>query len=205
MYGILNPTANALHCCRKQFFFPRKTFSLIIAALKADAVSNRISGFIPWYRLNYSQPPGFICSNIVTMQGNKTLTMIKPDAVKKGYTGKMLEQITNAGFRISAIKMLQLSIPRAELFYAIHRERPFYNDLVHFMASGPVVAAILEKDHAVEDFRTLIGPTDPSKATPETIRARFGSSVQNNAIHGSDSDDNATMECDFFFSQLERY
>jgi len=131
--------------------------------------------------------------------------MIKPDAVQKGFTGKILEQITGAGFRITAMKMLHLSIPRAELFYAVHRDRPFYSELVQFMASGPIVAAILEKNNAVADFRALIGPTDPAKASSDSIRARFGSSVQNNAIHGSDSDENAKMECDFFFNQLERF
>jgi len=139
------------------------------------------------------------------MKGNRTFTMIKPDAVKAGHTGAILAKINEAGFRIVALKQQKLSIEKAGAFYAVHKERPFYGELVDFMSSGPIVAAILEKENAVEDFRTLIGATDPSKAEPGTIRAMFAKNVGENAIHGSDSDDNAEIECNFHFSQLERF
>lgn len=135
---------------------------------------------------------------------NQTFTMIKPDAFAKNYTGAILDQITKAGFRIVAMKLMQLSSEKAAAFYAVHKERPFYDELVQFMSSGPIVAAILEKDNAVADFRTLIGATDPAKAAEGTIRKRFASSMGENAIHGSDSDENAKIEGDFFFSVLER-
>lgn len=131
--------------------------------------------------------------------------MIKPDAFAKGHTGAILSRIQEAGFRIAALKLTRLSPEKAAAFYAVHRERPFYESLVQFMSSGPVVAAILEKDNAVEDFRKLIGATDPAKAEANTIRKLYAESVERNAIHGSDSDENARIECDFFFSALERF
>ncbi len=139
------------------------------------------------------------------MAGNITLTMIKPDAVKAGHIGAILQQIGEAGFQIVAMKYTQLTRAQAEKFYAVHRQRPFFDELVAFMSSGPIVAAILKKDNAVEDFRKLIGATDPAKAEPGTIRAKYGTDVGQNAIHGSDSDENARIEADFFFSQLERF
>lgn len=134
-----------------------------------------------------------------------TLTMIKPDAVSEGFTGAILNQITAAGFRIAALKMTWLSVTKAGEFYAIHRERPFYTELVEFMSSGPVVAAILQKEGAIEDFRTLIGATNPAQAAEGTIRKRYAVSVGRNAIHGSDSEENARIEGSFFFSELERF
>lgn len=139
------------------------------------------------------------------MSGNITFTMIKPDAVKNGYTGKILDQIIANGFQIRGMKYLQLSEEKAGEFYAIHRERPFFKDLVSFMTSGPIVAAVLEKENAVADFRTLIGATDPSKAEPGTIRNLYAKSIDANAMHGSDSDENAAIEAAFFFSAFERY
>ncbi|HNS17491.1 MAG TPA: nucleoside-diphosphate kinase [Bacteroidales bacterium] len=138
------------------------------------------------------------------MTGNITLTMVKPLAVKQGYTGPILAQIAEAGFRIIALKYLRLSEAQARAFYLVHKDRPFYNDLVRSMTSGPIVAAILEKENAVEAYRALIGPTDPSKAPEGSIRKKFGTSIEANAVHGSDSDDNAITESNFFFSQLER-
>ncbi len=131
--------------------------------------------------------------------------MIKPDAVANGHAGKILDQIIQAGFKVVALKYTRLSEEKAGEFYAIHRERPFYGELVSFMSSGPIYAAILEKDNAVEDFRKLIGATDPSKADEGTIRQRFAKSIDANAIHGSDSDENAQIEGDFFFSADERF
>lgn len=131
--------------------------------------------------------------------------MIKPDAVANGHMGAILDQICAAGFRITAMKMTQLSADKAGQFYAVHKERPFYGELVEFMSSGHIVAAVLEKDNAVEDFRALIGATDPAKAAAGTIRQRFAESLGRNAIHGSDSDANAAIEADFFFSGLERF
>lgn len=136
---------------------------------------------------------------------NKTFTLIKPDAVANGHIGGILDQICAAGFRIAAMKMTQLSKEKAGHFYAVHKERPFYGELVEFMSSGPIVAAILEKENAVEDFRTLIGSTDPAKAGEGTIRKRFAESLGRNAVHGSDSDANAGIEAAFFFSGLERF
>lgn len=136
---------------------------------------------------------------------NRTFTMIKPDAVENGHIGAILEKITGAGFRISAIKMTRLSESQAGAFYAVHKGRPFYDELVSFMSSGPIVAAILEKDQAVADFRKLIGATDPAKADEGTIRRLFAESLGRNAVHGSDSDENAAIEGDFFFSRLEQY
>jgi len=131
--------------------------------------------------------------------------MIKPDATKKGNTGAILEIINKAGFRIAALKMLHLSADKAGEFYAVHRERPFYGELVEFMSSGPIAAAILVKDNAVEDFRKLIGATNPAQAADGTIRKLFAASIGENAIHGSDSDANALIEGDFFFSKLEQF
>ncbi len=137
------------------------------------------------------------------MAGNITFTIIKPDAVKNGYTGEILAAIKNGGFSISGLRMLRLSKNEAETFYAIHKERPFFNGLVEFMISGPIVVAVIKKDNAVEDFRKLIGTTDPAKAAEGTIRKKFASNVQENAVHGSDSDDNALVESSFFFSSRE--
>ncbi|MBP6009299.1 MAG: nucleoside-diphosphate kinase [Bacteroidia bacterium] len=136
---------------------------------------------------------------------NKTFTMIKPDAVGNNYIGPILAKINEAGFRIVAMKYTKLSAEQAGQFYAVHRERPFYKDLVSYMSSGPIVAAILEKDNAVEDFRKLIGATDPAKAAPGTIRNLFAKSIEANAVHGSDSDENAAIEGNFFFSGTERF
>ncbi|HLX92043.1 MAG TPA: nucleoside-diphosphate kinase [Puia sp.] len=136
---------------------------------------------------------------------NRTFTMIKPDAFSKGYSGLILDRIIQAGFKIIAVKMTRLSPEKAGEFYAVHRERGFYQELVDFMSSGPIIAAILEKSNAVADFRTLIGATDPAKATEGTIRKLYAASVGENAIHGSDSNENAKIESDFFFSVLERY
>lgn len=138
------------------------------------------------------------------MSGNITFSMIKPDAVRNQYIGQIMAQMTETGFLIKAMKLTKLTVNQARAFYAVHKERPFYNDLVEFMTSGPVVALLLEKDNAVEDFRTLIGSTDPSKADKGTIREKYAESIQNNAVHGSDSDENAIIESDFFFSKLER-
>jgi nucleoside-diphosphate kinase len=131
--------------------------------------------------------------------------MIKPDAMKKGYAGKILDQIIQAGFRVVAMKQIHLSSAQAGAFYAVHKERPFYGELVEFMSSGVIVAAILEKENAVADFRKLIGATDPAKADEGTIRKLYASSVGENAVHGSDSDENARIEGSFFFSGLEQF
>ncbi|MFZ9631838.1 MAG: nucleoside-diphosphate kinase [Bacteroidetes bacterium] len=139
------------------------------------------------------------------MATNRTFTMIKPDAVANGHAGKILDQIIQAGFKVVALKYTQLSNERAGDFYGIHRERPFFNDLVTFMTSGPIYAAILEKDNAIEDFRKLIGATDPQKADAGTIRNLFAKSIDANAIHGSDSDENAEIEGNFFFAADERF
>lgn len=139
------------------------------------------------------------------MAGNRTFTMIKPDAVSAGHIGAILAKMNEAGFRIVAMKLTQLSKEKAGEFYAVHKERPFYGELVDFMSSGPIVAAILEKDNAVEDFRKLIGATDPSKAEPGTIRAMYAKNVGENAVHGSDSDENAAIESAFHFAGVEIY
>ena len=136
---------------------------------------------------------------------NKTFTMIKPDATSKGYTGAILDQIIKAGFSVKAMKWVHLSPAQAGAFYEVHKERPFYQELVDFMSSGPIVAAILEKDNAVADFRTLIGATNPAQAEEGTIRKKFAASIGENAVHGSDSDENAAIEGNFFFSGLERF
>lgn len=131
--------------------------------------------------------------------------MIKPDAVAAGYSGKILDMIIQEGYLIKALKMTKLSKCNAEKFYDIHRERPFFEGLVEFMSSGPVIAAILEKENAVDDYRKLIGATDPAKAEPGTIRAQYATNVQRNAVHGSDCDENAAIEASFFFNRLERF
>ena len=136
---------------------------------------------------------------------NRTFTMIKPDAMRNGHAGAILDKITKAGFRVVALKMTKLTTEKAGEFYAIHKERPFYGELVSFMSSGPIISAILEKDDAVSSFRKLIGATDPAKADEGTIRKLFAASVGENAVHGSDSDENASIEGDFFFSSLERF
>jgi nucleoside-diphosphate kinase len=131
--------------------------------------------------------------------------MIKPDATAKGNTGAILQMINAAGFKIAALKMLHLSPEKAGEFYAVHSERPFYGELVEFMSRGPITAAILEKDNAVADFRKLIGATNPANAEPGTIRKLYAASVGENAVHGSDTDENAKIESDFFFSKLEQF
>ena len=137
------------------------------------------------------------------MAGNRTFTMIKPDAVKAGHIGAILNKINEAGFKIVAMKYTKLSPEMAGKFYEIHKERPFYEELVNFMSSGPIVAAILEKDNAVEDFRKLIGATNPAEAEPGTIRALYAKSIGENAVHGADSDENAKREGSFHFAQTE--
>lgn len=139
------------------------------------------------------------------MAGNRTFTMIKPEAVAKGYTGGILDMISKAGFRIVSLKMTKLSSEEAGKFYEVHKERPFYGELVEYMSSGVIAAAILEKNNAVEDFRKLIGATDPSQAEEGTIRKKFAESKAKNAVHGSDSDDNANIESFYFFSGREQY
>jgi nucleoside-diphosphate kinase len=138
------------------------------------------------------------------MATNLTFTMIKPDAVEVNNIGPILAMINKAGFTIKAMKYLRLSKEQAGNFYAVHKERPFYGELVDYMCSGPIVAAVLEKNNAVADFRTLIGATDPTKADAGTIRKLFAKSIAANAVHGSDSDENAANEANFFFSGLER-
>jgi nucleoside-diphosphate kinase len=139
------------------------------------------------------------------MTNNRTFTMLKPDSIEKGNIGPILEKITASGFRIVAMKLTQLTIPDAQAFYAVHKDRPFFEDLVHYMTSGPIVAAILEKDNAVEDFRTLIGATNPAEAAEGTIRKMFAESISQNAVHGSDSDENASIESAFHFSAREMF
>ena len=136
---------------------------------------------------------------------NITFTMIKPDAVANGHTGKIIDDIIAGGFSIKAMKYIQLSKEKAEAFYGIHKERPFFADLVSFMTSGPIVAAVLTKDNAVTDFRSLIGATNPAEAEEGTIRQKYAKSIDANAIHGSDSDENAVIEVSFFFSAFEMF
>jgi nucleoside-diphosphate kinase len=136
---------------------------------------------------------------------NRTFTMIKPDAVKNGYAGAIIDRMIKEGFRIIALKMTKLSAEKAGEFYAIHKERPFYGELVDFMSSGPIIAAILEKENAVASFRELIGATNPALAAEGTIRKLYAASVGENAVHGSDSDENARIESSFMFSVLEQF
>lgn len=147
----------------------------------------------------------FCGRNFTNYMSNRTFTMIKPDATQKGYTGAILDQIIKAGFTVKAMKWTRLTEAQAGLFYEVHKERPFYGELVEFMSSGPIVAAILEKENAVADFRKLIGATNPAQAEEGTIRKLYAASVGENAVHGSDSDENAAIEGDFFFSRLERF
>lgn len=131
--------------------------------------------------------------------------MIKPDAVEKGHIGNILEKVTSAGFTIKALKLTQLTVDNAESFYEVHKERPFFGELITFMTRGPIVAAVLEKENAVSDFRTLIGSTNPSEAAEGTLRKLYATSMGENAVHGSDSDENAALEASFHFSQRERF
>jgi nucleoside-diphosphate kinase len=142
-------------------------------------------------------------NNKLTM--NRTFTMIKPDATSKGYTGAILDQIIKAGFSVKAMKWTKLTVEQAGQFYEVHKERPFYGELVAFMSSGPIVAAILEKENAVADFRKLIGATNPAQAEEGTIRKNFAASMGENAVHGSDSDENAQIEGNFFFAATDRF
>ncbi len=139
------------------------------------------------------------------MSGNYTFTIIKPCAVKSGYIGAILADIQKGGFEISAMKYAQMTQAQAESFYGIHKERPFFPELVEFMTSGPIVVAILKHENAVEEYRKLIGATNPANAAEETIRKKYARNVQENAVHGSDSDENAAIESNFFFSQCERF
>jgi nucleoside-diphosphate kinase len=136
---------------------------------------------------------------------NTTLMMIKPDAVEKGHIGNILEKVTSAGFTIKALKLTQLTVDNAESFYEVHKERPFFGELITFMTRGPIVAAVLEKENAVSDFRTLIGSTNPSEAAEGTLRKLYATSMGENAVHGSDSNENAALEASFHFSQRERF
>ncbi len=137
------------------------------------------------------------------MATNRTFTMIKPTAYKNGHAGKIIDQIIAAGFTPKALKLVHLTKDQAGAFYAVHKERPFYGELVDFMSSGPIIAAVLEKDNAVADYRTLIGATNPAEAAEGTIRKQFATSIGENAVHGSDSDENAEIESRFFFSEFE--
>ena len=137
------------------------------------------------------------------MAGNRTFTMIKPDAVESNNIGNITQMISDAGFKIKAMKLTQLTKGQAEEFYAVHSERPFYGELVEYMTSGPIVAAVLEKENAVIDFRNLIGSTDPNEAEDGTIRKKYAESKGRNAVHGSDSDENAQIESNFHFSENE--
>lgn len=139
------------------------------------------------------------------MATNRTFTMLKPDAIEKEHIGEILEKITTSGFRIVAMKLTQMTRKDAETFYAVHNERPFFGELVEYMTRGPIVAAILEKDNAVEDFRTLIGATNPADAAEGTIRKLYAASIGENAVHGSDSDENAAIEGAFHFSGREKF
>lgn len=139
------------------------------------------------------------------MAGNRTFTMLKPDSVEKGNIGAILEQITASGFRIVAMKLTQMTRDNAETFYEIHKDRPFFGELVEYMTRGPIVAAILEKENAVEDFRTLIGATNPAEAAEGTIRKKYAASIGENAVHGSDSDENAQIEGAFHFAGKEMF
>ncbi len=139
------------------------------------------------------------------MRTDRTFTMLKPDSVEKGNVGPILEKITSAGFRIVAMKLTQMTTADAQAFYAVHNERPFFGELVEYMTRGPIVAAVLEKDNAVEDFRTLIGATNPAEAAEGTIRKMYAASIGENAVHGSDSDDNAEIESQFHFAGREMF
>ena len=137
------------------------------------------------------------------MSGNRTFTMIKPDAVESNNIGNIIQMISDAGFNVKAMKLTQLSKDQAQSFYEVHKERPFYGELIEYMTSGPIVAAVLEKDNAVADFRALIGSTDPTEAADGTIRKKYAESKGRNAVHGSDSDENAEIESNFHFNESE--
>lgn len=139
------------------------------------------------------------------MASNITLTMIKPDAVAAGHSGKIMDMIIQAGFKIQAMKLTRLSTEKAQEFYAVHSARPFFGDLVKFMTEGPIIAAVLEKENAVEDFRKLIGATNPANAEEGTIRKAFATDIERNAVHGSDSNENAAIEASFHFAGVERF
>jgi len=139
------------------------------------------------------------------MRTDRTFTMIKPDAVKDGHTGAILDHIIKAGFRIVSMKMLHLTKEKAQQFYAVHSERPFYDSLTDYMSSAPIVAAVLEKENAVADFRKIIGATNPEEAEEGTVRKLYAKSIEANAVHGSDSDENAQIEGDFFFSEDKQF
>lgn len=139
------------------------------------------------------------------MSGNITLTMIKPTAVQKGFIGPIIEKIEKGGFRIVALKYTKLTLERAQEFYAVHKGKPFYNSLTEFMSSGPIIAAILEKDNAIQAYRDYIGATNPAEAADGTIRKLYGTNLGENAVHGSDSDENAIIESNFFFDESERF
>jgi nucleoside-diphosphate kinase len=160
---------------------------------------------LPQTRKGLPKFPRYLCStnqkNSNPMATNRTFTMIKPDAVADNHIGGILSMIEQGGFRIVELQKVTLTPERAGEFYAVHKERPFYNDLVKYMSSGPIVAAILEKDNAVADFRTLIGATNPANAEEGTIRKKYAKSIEANAVHGSDSDENAQIEGEFYFSK----
>lgn len=139
------------------------------------------------------------------MAGYQTFTMIKPTAFRKNYAGAIIKMIAEAGFQVRALKLTRLTPEQAGTFYAVHKGKPFYESLVEFMSSGPIVAILLEKENAVEAFRNFIGATNPENAAEGTIRKLYGTSLQQNAVHGSDSDENAIVEADFFFSKMERF
>jgi nucleoside-diphosphate kinase len=141
---------------------------------------------------------------LILMAGKITLTMIKPEAVRDGNAGAILDMIIKGGFKIIGMKYLKLTREQAMKFYEVHKERPFYSELTEFMSSGPIVAAILEKENAIQAYREFIGATNPAEAADGTVRAKFGTNIQENAVHGSDSDENAIIESGFFFSKLER-
>jgi nucleoside-diphosphate kinase len=143
--------------------------------------------------------------NTYQMRGNITFTMIKPTAMSRGYAGHILERISDAGFKFKAMKLFKLTKDEAKSFYAVHEGKPFFDGLVEFMSSGPIIAAILEKENAVDEYRKLIGATNPQEAEKGTIRYDFGTNLQANAVHGSDSDANANLEADFFFSKFDRF
>lgn len=157
------------------------------------------------FRLRFKNPTFAAISKKRTMATNRTFTMIKPDAVANGHVGAILNDIINGGFKIVAMKYTKLSPEMAGEFYAVHKERGFFGDLVEFMSSGPIVAAILEKDNAIEDFRKLIGATNPADAAEGTIRNKYAKSIDANAVHGSDSDENAQIEGSFYFTAFERF
>ena len=155
-----------------------------------------------WKMVNFMGK--FIFTKTKEMSSNRTFTMIKPDAFKAGNSGAILKMIEAEGFKVVALKATSMTAAVAGKFYEVHQARPFYQDLCTYMSSGPIIAAILEKDNAVEDFRKLIGATNPADAAEGTIRKLFATSIQANAVHGSDSDENAALEGNFFFNQLER-